>query len=308
MKNISRFFFVGLLFSTHTYAISLENDFFDFNTYGQVGSDFGSNFNYYYDDKTKIVSKSSVKNYDQSYKAALDSAYMDRSLTKGWNLRVGKLPLIDTVDYQKLGEDIKKITIDDKINNYDGLNVRYNTPTDLGHLYVNNIYGRYKTSKDDDSYYDNVAGSSITLKDEEYKFRIGHSLIEPSMKKLNTGDATHGMISSMEFNYIFDSFKHSNEIVKKNYYDNDKVIHSFKTNLEYTVNTRFKPYTEYQEEYDQWQNGQKVWKGGVKLNLYKNFNIVTDYKKVYRTYSSYENIAQESNAESIVSLGMTLKY
>jgi len=311
MKNKSQFLMFGLLFSTHTYAITLENDFFDFNTYGHVGSDFGSKFNYYYNDQTKIISKSSVKNYDESYRASLDSAYIDHSLDKDWKLRIGKLPLIDNVDYQKLGEDIKKIAIDDKINNYDGVNLRYTTNTGLGHVFVNNILGRYKTTKDDDSFYDSVVGTSVTLREDNYKFRVGHSIIEPNIKQLSQAeDSQHsnGTISSIEITYGNEFFKHSNEVVKKNYSNDNKVVDTFRTNIEYRVSDLITPYTEYKEEFDQWKNGQKIIAGGFKYKFLKNVIIANDYKKIYRTFSDYEVVNQNSNDEIVISLGLTLEY
>lgn len=291
-------------------AISIENDFFDFNTYGQVGGDFGGNFNYYYDDNTQIISKSSVKPLDESYKGNLDSAYVDRKISSKWNVRVGRLQLIDNVDYQKIGEDIKKITINDKITNYDGLNIRYKQNFDDGDLFVNNIMGRFKTSRDDDNYYDNVVGSNFVWKTPEYRIRFGHSLIEPNIKKVNNDETTHskGMISSIEFNYFFGDFKHSNEVVKRNYYNDEKVIHSFKTNLSYSGLGNVTPYAEYVQELDQWSNGQQVVSGGFLFKVKENLNITSDCKKIYTTYSDYEDVNQNSNLNLVLNLGLTLKY
>jgi hypothetical protein len=236
MKITKNLFFIGLMTSSSSFAFTVENDLYDFNTYGSVEKDFGSKFNYYYDKKTKIVSKSSVKPYDDSFRASLDSAYVDRSLDKSWKLRVGRLPLIDTVDYQKLGEDIKKIAIDDKINSYDGFNIRYKEATSFGDIYLNNIMGRFKTTRDEESYYDNVVGGSVSLKTDKYKFRIGQTLIQPNFSRPQDDmDETHnkGTISSVEFNYKVSFFKHSNEFVQKNYYNDDKTINVVKSNVSY---------------------------------------------------------------------------
>lgn len=302
---------LGLFVSLPTFAITLENDFYDFNTYGSVGKDFGSNFNYYYDKKTKIVSKSSVKPYDETFRASLDSAYVNRNIDSSWKLRVGRLPLIDTVDYQKLGEDIKKIAIDDKINNYDGLNIRYKETTSFGDIYVNNIMGRFKTTKDDESYYDNVVGGSISLKTEDYKFRIGHTLIQPNFSRPQGEQEdghNKGVISSVEFNYVVSHFKHSNEYVKKTYYNDEKTINVIKSNVSYVASMKIKPFTEFQQEMDQWNNGQRVFSSGLQYNVYENFEIRSDYKKIYRTYSDGQDINQHSNSQSVISLGLTLKY
>lgn len=301
---------VTLLGSQQSQAISIANDLFDFNTYGQVGTDFGSNFNYYYDEKTKIVSKSSVKNYDQRYKGAIDSAYVDRKVNSNWNVRVGKLPLIDNVDYQKLGEDIKKITIDDKINNYDGINLRYKKSLDDGDLYVSNIMGRFKTTRDEDSYYDNVIGSNIVFKHDYYKLRFGHSIIEPSVNKrdLNYSEHSKGQISSVEFNYYMGDFKHSNEIIKKNYYYDEKVINSFRTNLSYSGVQNVTPFAEFVQEMDQWNNGQQVFSSGLQFQFKDNLKVTSNCKKIYRTYSDYEDVNQDSNQDLVLSLGLTLKY
>lgn len=302
---------LGLFVSIPTFAITLENDFYDFNTYGSVGKDFGSNFNYYYDKKTKIVSKSSVKPYDETFRASLDSAYVNRNIDSSWKLRVGRLPLIDTVDYQKLGEDIKKIAIDDKINNYDGLNIRYKETTSFGDIYVNNIMGRFKTTKDDESYYDNVVGGSISLKTEDYKFRIGHTLIQPNFSRPQGEQEdghNKGVISSVEFNYVVSHFKHSNEYVKKTYYNDEKTINVIKSNVSYVASMKIKPFTEFQQEIDQWNNGQRVFSSGLQYNVYENFEIRSDYKKIYRTYSDGQDVNQHSNSQSVISLGLTLKY
>lgn len=302
---------LGLFVSIPTFAITLENDFYDFNTYGSVGKDFGSNFNYYYDKKTKIVSKSSVKPYDETFRASLDSAYVNRNIDSSWKLRVGRLPLIDTVDYQKLGEDIKKIAIDDKINNYDGLNIRYKETTSFGDIYVNNIMGRFKTTKDDESYYDNVVGGSISLKTEDYKFRIGHTLIQPNFSRPQGEQEdghNKGVISSVEFNYVVSHFKHSNEYVKKTYYNDEKTINVIKSNVSYVASMKIKPFTEFQQEMDQWNNGQRVFSSGLQYNVYENFEIRSDYKKIYRTYSDGQDVNQHSNSQSVISLGLTLKY
>lgn len=311
MTKTINLFFLGLLVSTPTFALTLGNDFYDFNTYGSVGNDFGSNFNYYYDQKTKVVSKSSVKPYENTFKASLDSAYVDRNIDKSWKVRVGRLPLIDNVDYQKLGEDIKTIAIDDKVNNYDGLNIRYKEETSLGDLYLNNIMGRFKTTKDDESYYDNVVGGSVSLKTEDYKFRIGHTLIQPNFSRpqddMEEGH-NKGMISSVEFNYVINHFKHSNEFIQKTYYNDDKNINVVKTNVSYIGSSKIKPFTEFQQEMDQWNNGQRVFSGGLQYNVYENFEIRSDYKKIYRTYSDGQDVNQQSISQSVITLGLTLKY
>ncbi len=297
------------LLSFNTYAISIENDNFDFNTFGQVGTDFGSNFNYYYNENTKVVSKSTMKTIDKSYQGNLDSAYVSQKISSNWTLRVGKMPLIDNVDYQNLGEDIKKIAIDDKINNYDGTNVRYKKTYNSGDLHVSNILGRIKTTRNNDDYYDNVVGSNFIWKSPDYRVRLGHSIIEPNIGKnrLNSHADSSGMITSAEINYYWNNLKHSNEVIRKNYYYNDKEIHTFKTNVSYYGNN-ITPYAEYIQEFDQWENGQQVFASGIQLKVKDYLEIKSDCKKIYRTFSDYDNYNQNSNEDLVLSLGLTLKY
>lgn len=311
MKNKVNLFLVGLFISTPTFAITVENDLYDFNTYGSVGDDFGSNFNYYYDKDTKIVSRNSVKPYDETFRASLDSAYVDRSINKSLKVRVGRLPLIDSVDYKKIGEDIKTIAIDDKVNSYDGLNISYKESTPVGDLYFNNIMGRFKTTRDEESYYDNVVGGSVSLKLDDYKFRIGHTLIQPnfSSPQSDTDDShTKGVISSVEFDYVVNHIKHSNEYVQKNYYNDDKTINAVRSNISYIGLLKLKPFTEFQQEMDQWNNGQRIFSGGLQYSVFKNVEIRSDYKKIYRTYSDGQYLNQQSSNESLISLGLTVKY
>ena len=282
-------------------SIQINNDYLNFNTFGNLEQGFGSKFDYKYKN-TKLKGKTSVNIYNDKKTVAFDSLYAENQVNLNTKMRVGKLPLIDDIDYFKLGQDINYLG-EQKINNYEGLNIIYNTSIGNHTLFSNNIIGRYENTANNIMYYENILGSSLTIKNDLYKIRFGHSIIEPDIDnvELNYFDVK-GTLSSFEFNYKNDYFSHSNEYIKK-VYSTEKIINSFDTKIEYLKLGKIKPYSKYKIEVDQFNTGNKKILSGFDYKTSNNFILSGYYERKIEIIND-----SEPKFDNIFNIGVNFHY
>lgn len=281
--------------------IQINNDYLNFNTFGNLEQGFGSKFDYNYKN-TNLKGKTSVNIYNDKKTVEFDSLYAENQFNSNTKMRVGKLPLIDDIDYFKLGQDINYLG-EQKINNYEGLNLIHKTEMGDQTFLSNNIIGRYENTANNTIYHENILGSSLTIKNDLYKIRFGHSLIEPDIDnvELNSFDVK-GTLTSFEFNYKNDYFYNSNEYVKK-VYSTDKIIHSFDTKFEYLKLGRITPYSEYKIEVDQFNTGNKKILSGFDYKTSNNFILSGYYERKIDLITD-----AETNFDNVFNLGVNFYY
>ncbi len=282
--------------------INVENDTFGLNTYGNIKEGFGGKFNYNYD-KFKIKGKTKIYNKNEvdfsNYKIDMSSLYAESSINDNNKLRIGLLPLIDEIDYQKISEDLNDLG-ENKITSYEGVNFTHNEKLFNQDFTLNNIAGRYKNSRDNKNFYENVLGINISIKDNFYKFSLSHSIIEPEIKT-EPNFSLKGNITSFNFDYKNDFIKTKNEYAYKTY-GNNKTVDSFDTKLEFLDFNKFIPYTNYNTEYDNLGSG--------------NTNVIAGLEYSHNNYLSIDGFIKkelkfneiEKNIDKSLSLSLNLKY
>ncbi len=284
--------------------INVENDTFGLNTYGNIKEGFGGKFNYNYD-KFKIKGKTKIENKNEvnlsNYKIDMSSFYAESAITDNENnkLRFGILPLIDEIDYQRISEDLNNLG-EKKITSYEGINFTHNEKLFKQDFTLNNIAGRYKNSKDDETFYENVLGTNISMKNYFYKFSLSHSIIEPEIKT-EPNFSLKGNITSFNFDYKNDFIKTKNEYAYKTYGDS-KTVDSFDTKLEFLDFNKFVPYTNYNTEYDNLGIGNKKIIAGLAYSHNSYLSIDGYIQKELKFNETKKNI------DNSLSLSFDLKY
>jgi len=282
--------------------INVENDTFGLNTYGNIKEGFGGKFNYNYD-KFKIKGKAKIDNKNKvdfsNYKIDMSSLYAESSINDNNKLRIGLLPLIDEIDYQKISEDLNDLG-ENKITSYEGVNFTHNEKLFNQDFTLNNIAGRYRNSRDNKNFYENVLGINISIKDNFYKFSLSHSIIEPEIKT-EPNFSLKGNITSFNFDYKNDFIKTKNEYAYKTY-GNNKTVDSFDTKLEFLDFNKFIPYTNYNTEYDSLGSGNTNIIAGVEYS-HNNYLSIDGFIKKELKFNEIEK-----NIDKSLSLSLNLKY
>lgn len=309
MKLNNKYIFTALAFllTTQTFSkIEINNDNMNFKTYGNSQGEFVSKFDYNYNDN-KIIGKTVVKNFEDNYNVMFESLYTEKTLGKNNKIKFGILPLINEIDYFKLSDDLS-ILSDNKIKNYNGINLTTNKNIFNQQVFLNNIVGFYE-NKNENSYYENIIGSSLTIKNKFYKIRLGHSIIEPKIKEIDEyNNLKKGMLSSFEFNYRNKYFSHTNEFIKKSYSINNSV-EMYTTRVDYLginnliKDSKFKIYSIYKTEKNNDFNGYKKITNGIEYNPIKDVILTSNYENKTKFFKSIDY-----NSENYFNIGLNFNY